>query len=72
MEGSHIWQLVDQVVLDQRAYELKAAGDDDVPVYVLLQRRDLVKHAALASCGLFPIRPTQPPALKPSSPAGLG
>jgi hypothetical protein len=29
-------RLVDQVVLDQRAYELKAAGDDDVPVYVLL------------------------------------
>jgi hypothetical protein len=24
-------QLVDQVVLDQRACELKAAGDDDVP-----------------------------------------
>jgi hypothetical protein len=35
-------QLVDQVVLDQRAYELKAARDADVPVYVLLQRRDLV------------------------------
>ena len=43
-------QLVDQVVLDQRAYELKAAGDDDVPVYVLLQRRDLVKHVALEDC----------------------
>ena len=26
-------QLVDQVMLDQRAYELKAADDDDVPVH---------------------------------------
>jgi len=47
-------QLVDQVVLDQRAYELKAAGDDDVPVYVLLQRRDLVKHVALEDCRVVP------------------
>ena len=29
-------QLVDQVMLDQGAYELKAADDDDVPVYLLL------------------------------------
>ena len=54
MEGSHIWQLVDQVVPDQRAYELKAAGDDDVPVHVLLQRRDLVKHGALEDCRVVP------------------
>ena len=47
-------QLVDQVVLDQRASELKAAGDDDVPVYVLLQRRDLVKHVALEDCRVVP------------------
>src|SRR5436190_664534 len=47
-------QLVDQVVLDQRAYELKAAGDDDVPVYVLLQRRDLVRHVALEDCRVVP------------------
>ncbi len=54
MEGPHIWQLVDQVVLDRRAYELKAAGDDDVPVYVLLQRRDLGKHVALEDCRVVP------------------
>src|SRR6201982_2614504 len=47
-------QLVDQVVIDQRAYELKAAGDNDVPVYVLLQRRDLVKHVALEDCRVVP------------------
>src|SRR6478752_5066006 len=47
-------QLVDQVVLDQRACELEAAGDDDVPVYVLLQRRDLVKHVALEDCRVAP------------------
>src|SRR5690242_11753889 len=47
-------QLVDQVMLDQRAYELKATGDDDVPVYVLLQRRDLVKHVALEDCRVVP------------------
>ena len=46
--------LAGQVVLDQRAYELKAAGDDDVPVYVLLQRRDLVKHVALEDCRVVP------------------
>src|SRR5262249_9791440 len=32
--------------LDQRVYELEAAGDDDVPVDLLLQRRDLAKHVA--------------------------
>src|SRR5712691_8037980 len=47
-------QLVDQVVLDQRVYELEAAGDDDVPVYLLLQRRDLVKHVALEDCRVVP------------------
>src|SRR5690242_20404429 len=34
-------------MLDQRVYELEAAGDDDVPVYLLLQRRDLGKHVTL-------------------------
>ena len=34
-------QLVDQVVLDQRAPELVAGGDDDVSVQLLLQLRDL-------------------------------
>jgi hypothetical protein len=43
-----------QVVLDQRAYELRAAGEDDVPAYVLLQRRDLVKHVALEGCRVVP------------------
>src|SRR6266545_4907191 len=33
-------QLVDQVVLHQRAYELEAGGDDDFPVELLLQLRD--------------------------------
>src|SRR5438876_5010302 len=47
-------QLVDQVMLDQRAYELKAADDDDVPVYLLLQRRDLVKHVVLEDCRVVP------------------
>src|SRR5216684_8870128 len=47
-------QLGDQVVLDQRVYELEAAGDDDVPVYLLLQRRDLVKHVALEDCRVVP------------------
>src|SRR6266436_9755663 len=47
-------QLVDQVVLDQRVYELEAAGDDDVPVDLLLQRRDLVKRVALEECRVVP------------------
>ena len=29
-------QLADQVVLQQRAYKLDAAGDDNLPVYLLL------------------------------------
>src|SRR6266496_967737 len=40
-------QLVDQVVLHQRAYELEAGGDDDFPVELLLQLRDLLNHVAL-------------------------
>jgi hypothetical protein len=46
-------QLVDQVVLDQRACELKAAGDDDVPVYVLLQRRTSLSTSPLRTVELF-------------------
>jgi hypothetical protein len=40
-------QLVDQVVLHQRAHELTAGVDDDFPVKLLLQLRDLVHHVAL-------------------------
>src|SRR5580700_4866859 len=40
-------QLVGEVVLDQRVYELEAGGDDDVPRQLLLQRRDLAHHVAL-------------------------
>src|SRR5947209_699006 len=39
-------QLIDQVVLDQRAPELIAGVDDDLPVQLLLQPRDLVDHVA--------------------------
>src|SRR5262245_24383551 len=39
-------QLVDEVVLHQRVYELEAGGDDDLPVQLLLQLRDLVRHVA--------------------------
>ncbi len=42
----HQPQLVDQFVLDQRAHELTAGGDDDSPVKLLLQLRDLVHHLA--------------------------
>src|SRR5215469_2038748 len=39
-------QLIDQVVLSQRAHELEAGGHDDVPGYLLLQLRDLAQHVA--------------------------
>src|SRR4051794_24340572 len=39
-------QLVDQVMLDQRAPELVARGDDDLSVQLLLQPRDLLHHIA--------------------------
>src|SRR5215472_11105324 len=47
-------QLIDQVVLDQRVYELEAAGDDDVPLYLPLQRRDLGQHVAREDCRVVP------------------
>src|SRR6266581_8725929 len=40
-------QLVDEVVLHQRVYELEAGGDDDFAVELLLQLRDLVHRVAL-------------------------
>src|SRR5262249_27686046 len=40
-------QLVDEVVLHQRAQELEAAGDDDIPAELLLQLRNLGHHVAL-------------------------
>src|SRR5215831_14114512 len=40
-------QLVDEVVLNERAQELEAAGDDDIPVELLLQLRDFGHHVAL-------------------------
>src|SRR6266566_7623139 len=48
-------QLVDQVVLDQRAPELIAGVDDDVPVQLLLQFRDLVHHVALQDRRVVPL-----------------
>ena len=36
-------QLVDQVVLDQRAHERVAGVHDDLPVYLLLELRDLAR-----------------------------
>src|SRR5213080_3253622 len=49
-------QLVDQVVLHQRVYELEAGGDDDFPVELLLQLRDLVLHVALEDRRVVPVR----------------
>jgi hypothetical protein len=40
-------QLVHEVVLEQRAPELVAGVDDDVPVHLLLQPGDLLDHIAL-------------------------
>ena len=40
-------QLIHEVVLEQRASELIAAVDHDVPVHVLLQPGDLLDHVAL-------------------------
>src|SRR5580704_15325252 len=40
-------QLIDEVVLEQRAPELVAGVDDDVPVHVLLQPGDFLDHVAL-------------------------
>jgi hypothetical protein len=41
------------VVLDQRAQELEAGVDEDVPRYLLLQLRDRVHHVALRTVELF-------------------
>src|SRR5215218_2665033 len=48
-------QLVDQVMLDQRAPELIAGRDDDFSVELLLQPRDLLHDIALDDCGVVPI-----------------
>src|SRR4029450_2684870 len=48
-------QLVDQVVLQQRAQELEAAGDDDLPFYLLLQLRDRVHGVALEYRRVVPV-----------------
>src|SRR4029453_15903032 len=48
-------QLVDQVVLHQRAYELEAAGHDDFPVELVLQRRDRVHRVALEYRRVVPV-----------------
>jgi hypothetical protein len=44
---NHESQLVDEVVLHQCVPELEAGGDDDFPVYLPLQLRDLVYQVAL-------------------------
>jgi hypothetical protein len=46
-------QFVDEVVLHQRVYELEACGDDDFPIELVLQLRDLVEHVALEHVELF-------------------
>jgi hypothetical protein len=42
-------QLVDEVVLHQRAQELEAGGDDDLPVELLLQLRDFCRATCSGS-----------------------
>src|ERR1035438_10372299 len=48
-------QLVDEVVLHQRVHELEAGVDDDVPAYLLLQLRDLVRHVAVPDRRVVPV-----------------
>src|ERR687897_3385678 len=48
-------QLVDEVVLQQRVYELEAGGDDDFPLELVLKPRDLVKHVALEYRRVVPL-----------------
>src|SRR5207249_4638054 len=48
-------QLVDQVVLQQRAYKPDAAGDDNPPGYPLLQLRDLLHRIALQHRRVVPL-----------------
>src|ERR687897_1312351 len=48
-------QLVDEVVLHQRAYELEAGGDDDFPLELALQPRNRVKHVALDHRRVVPL-----------------
>src|SRR5438067_2508368 len=50
----HEPQFVGQAVLDERSYELEAAGDDDLPVQVLPQVRDLAHHIASEERGVVP------------------
>src|SRR5262245_10829059 len=49
-------QLVDEVVLHQRVYELEAGGYDDFPVQLLLQLRDRVHCVALEDRRVAPVR----------------
>src|SRR5215218_9922582 len=48
-------QFVDQVMLDQRAPELIARGDDDLSVQLLLEPRDLLHHIAVEDRRVVPL-----------------
>src|SRR5207249_3254380 len=48
-------QLVDEIVLHQRAYELEAGPDDDFAVLLMLQSRNLVHHVALYHRRILPV-----------------
>src|SRR6266511_3896108 len=61
-------QLVDEVVLHQRAQELEAGGDDDFPLELVLQLRDLLHHVATAG---WPPR-GEPLVAPPTQQQGLG
>src|SRR2546421_350599 len=50
----HQPQLIDETVVEQCVQELEAAGDDDVPGYVLLQSPSLTYHVALKHRGVVP------------------
>src|SRR5437773_3028512 len=52
----HQAQLVNQVVLQERVPELEAGGDNDFPVYLLLQLRDFVYHVPLQYRRVVPHR----------------
>ena len=50
----HQPQLVDEILLDQRAHELETGGYDDLPVQPLLQLRHRVHRVALHDRGVVP------------------
>jgi len=52
----HQPQLVDEVVLYQRAHQATAGGDDDFPAQLLPQLRDLMYHIAGQDRGVVPGR----------------